>query len=207
MPPHLSSTGRSQARPSSSAWSWRSAAGCCQRTEGRMEPVAARRVRTRGAAPVCLLQGSCPRPRPAVAPREEVAEGEAEGAEEVVEDPLTEQMGEQRGGAARGREVKRPGFRGRPWAETWRRSRRRRAEEEPRGGGGRRCSRSERRLPACSAAAPPSSDCDPDSDAAGWTSGSPGPGSAVWGTNRVSRGDSSEEVVERDITLRRVSPD
>lgn len=110
--------------------------------------------------------------------------GEAGAVEEVEEeDPGREQMGRLRGEAGRGREVKGRDFAVELWVKTRCRSRRRPGEEEQRVLGGRRCSRSERWLPECWAAVLPSSGCGADSDAAGWTSESPGRDTAAWGVN------------------------
>lgn len=178
-PPHLSSTATSPARPSSSASSSPSAADCCRRIEGRTAPRAERKVLTpwRGAAP------GCPSPLPpsaaaaAAAPQregvvgEEVAEGE--GAEEGEGGRGRARTGRLGWAAKTGRGAGSRGFRVRSWAGTH--CRRHPAEEEERRApGDLRCSRSEHRPPGCWAAGPPSSGREAGSDAASWTSESPG---------------------------------
>lgn len=79
-----------------------------------------------------------------------------------------------KGEAVRGMEVKSQDFRVQLWVKRRCRSCRHRVEEEQRVLGDRRCSRSERWPNECWAVVRLSSGCEADSDAAGWTSESPG---------------------------------
>ena len=91
---------------------------------------------------------------------------------EEGEDPVREEAG-------RGTEAKKSPDSGAPrWVRRRCRRRRRRAQAEQRAPGGRRCSRSGRWRSACWASGRLSSGCEAGSDAAGWTSQSPGRGNA-----------------------------
>lgn len=81
--PHLSSTATSPARTSSSASSSPSAAGCCRRIEGKMEPEAEKKIQTRRRD----VAAGCPSPGPHPA-------APLRGEEEVV----VEEVGSNRGG-------------------------------------------------------------------------------------------------------------